>query len=260
MPTVTAAFLRLLALFSLVAMPVVAQAQSCDGALPPPGPDGRVAGHFPYGDAGPADIVPAPAGFGLKPYCRLHRAVIANLQRLLDAAKADPSVGGTLRGLSCHREVARQRNVFCRDASVSAAERAASVAPAGYSEHATGYAIDFAVRPARGCPDAEACMAATPAARWLIANARRFGFEMSFPAGNTQRVKWEPWHWRWVGTSPTAPGAAQARAVFARARAQFPADPGLRDPLKVMMTSQPPVPVVPAAAPSAPVKKRGKRR
>jgi len=260
MLTITAAFPRLLAFFSIAAMPVVAQAQTCDGALPPPGPDGRVAGHFPYADAGPGDIVPAPAGFGLKPYCRLHRAMIADLQRLLDAARADPSVGGTLRGLSCHREVARQRNVFCRDASVSAAERAASVAPAGHSEHATGYAIDFAVRPARGCPDAEACMAATPAARWLIANAPRFGFEMSFPAGNTQRVKWEPWHWRWVGTSPTEPGAAQARAVFARARAQFPANPGIRDPLKVMMTSQPPVPMVPVVGPPTPVKKRGMRR
>ncbi|WP_322963115.1 M15 family metallopeptidase [Sphingomonas fuzhouensis] len=256
MPTALAAFCRLLGLLSLIAMPVVAQAQTCDGALPPPGPDGRVAGHFPYGDAPPGDIVPAPAGFELKPYCRVHRAMIADLQRLLAAAKADPAVGGTLRGLSCHREVARQRNIFCRDHSVSAAERAISVAPAGHSEHATGYAIDFAVRPAHGCPDAEACMAASPAARWLIANAPRFGFEMSFPAGNKQRVKWEPWHWRWVGTSPSEPGAAQARAIFAKARAQFPADPGIRDPLKVVVTAQPPVPVV---QPPAPVKK-GKRR
>ncbi|MBZ6380636.1 M15 family metallopeptidase [Sphingomonas sanguinis] len=259
MPTLLAALLRLSALLSIAAMPVMAQAQFCDGALPPPGPDGRVAGHFPYGDAAPADIVPAPAGFGLKPYCRLHRAMIPDLLRMLEAAKADPSVGGTLHGLSCHREVARQRNVFCRDLSVSAAERAISVAPAGHSEHATGYAIDFAVRPAKGCPDAEACMAATPAARWLIANAPRFGFEMSFPAGNKQRVKWEPWHWRWVGTSPNEPGAAQARAVFAKARAQFPANPGVRDPLKVLVTSQPPVPAAPAAAP-APVVKKGKRR
>jgi len=257
MPTAPALFLRFLALLSIAAMPVTAQAQFCDGALPPPGPDGRVAGHFAYGDAPPEDIVPAPAGFGLKPYCRLHRAMIPDLQRLLDAARRDPSVGGTLRGLSCHREVARQRNVFCRDRSVSAAERAVSVAPSGHSEHATGYALDFAVRPAKGCPDAEACMAATPAARWLIANAPRFGFEMSFPAGNRQRVKWEPWHWRWVGTSPTEPGAAQARAVFAKARAQFPANPGVGDPLNVVVTSQPPVPVT---APPVPVKTKGKRR
>lgn len=260
MPGLLAAFLRFLTPLSIAAMPVMAQAQSCDGALPPPGPDGRVAGHFPYSDAPAADIVPAPPGFGLKPYCRLHRAMIPDLIRLLEAARRDPSVGGTLRGLSCHREVARQRNVFCRDRSVSAAERAISVAPAGHSEHATGYAIDFAVRPARGCPDAEACMAATPAARWLIANARRFGFEMSFPAGNAQRVKWEPWHWRWVGTTASEPGAAQARAVFAKARAQFPADPGIRDPLAITVTGQPPVPVPRASAAPAQVGKKGERR
>lgn len=254
-----AAFLRLFAPLTIVAMPVMAQAQACDANLPPPGPDGRVAGHFAYSDAAADDIVSAPPGFGLKPYCRLHRAMLPDLQRLLDAARADPSVGGTLHGLSCHREVARQRNVFCRDSSVSAAERAISVAPAGYSEHATGYAIDFAVRPARGCPDAEACMAATPAARWLIANARRFGFEMSFPAGNKQQVKWEPWHWRWVGTGTSEPGAAQARAVFARARAQFPADPGIRNPLKVEVAGPPPVPVAPLMPP-APASRKDKRR
>ena len=49
------------------------------------------------------------------------------------------------------------------------------------------------------------------------------------PAGNAQGVTWEPWHWRWVGTSPAAPGAAAARAIFATARTRFPAQPGIRD-------------------------------
>ncbi|MET4896393.1 M15 family metallopeptidase [Sphingomonadaceae bacterium jetA1] len=256
MPTVLVPLFRCAALLAIAATPLMAQAQSCGGSLPPPGPDGRVAGHFAYGDAPPGEIVPAPPGFGLKPYCQLNRAMLPDLERLLDAARRDPAVGGELRGLSCHRAVARQHNVFCRERNISAAERAISVAPAGHSEHATGYAIDFAVRPAHGCPDAEGCMAALPAARWLMANAPRYGFEMSFPAGNRQHVKWEPWHWRWVGTSPNAPGAAQARAVFARARARFPANPGVRDPLKVLLTGQPPVPVQPAA----PAGKKRKRR
>jgi D-alanyl-D-alanine carboxypeptidase len=42
-------------------------------------------------------------------------------------------------------------------------------------------------------------------------------------------VTWEPWHWRWVGTSPTAPGAAAARALFETARTRFPAQPGILD-------------------------------
>jgi len=68
-------------------------------------------------------------------------------------------------------------------------------------------------------------------------------------------VKWEPWHWRWVGASESAPGAAKARFVFARARRLYPADPGVL-PLVVKVTVQPPVPV----APVAPVPAKKKRR
>jgi len=78
--------------------------------------------------------------------------------------------------------------------------------------------------------------------RWLIANATHYGFELSFPQGNAQGVTWEPWHWRWVGTSVAEPGARAARAVFARARSQFPARPGV-PAIVVRVTAQPPVPV-----------------
>jgi D-alanyl-D-alanine carboxypeptidase len=138
------------------------------------------------------------------------------------------------------------------------AARAISVAPPGHSEHSTGYALDFAVRPANGCPDAEACMAATPAARWLLANAPRFGFELSFPGGNRQQVKWEPWHWRWVGTSASAPGAARARFLFAKARDQFPADPAV-DPVATIAAVMP-VAFVAVPAWTAPKPAKAKRR
>ncbi len=201
--------------------------------------------------------MPAPAGFGLKPYCRVHRAILADLQHLLDAAKADPAVGGELRGLSCHREVARQRNVFCRDRSVSAAERAISVAPAGYSEHAT--AMRSTSRWARsGLPGCGGVHGRLPGGALADRECRRFGFEMSFPAGNRQRVKWEPWHWRWVGTSPGEPGAAQAQPGVRQGAGPVSRRSGIRDPLRVVVSSQPPLPVV--AAPPAPIKKKGKRR
>ena len=98
-------------------------------------------------------------------------------------------------------------------------------------------------------------MAAKPAFRWLAANAPRFGFEMSFPPGNKQNVKWEPWHWRWVGTSASVPGAARARFVFARARRDFPASPAIDPPAPKVATPPPP----PAAAP-APAKDFKKKR
>ncbi len=211
-------------------------------------------GHFGYGDIPVEALADAPPGFALNPPCRIRREVLADLQRLLEAARADPAVGGTLRGLSCHRSIARQTAVFASGGQGGAEDRAISVAPPGHSEHTTGYAIDFAVRPSRNCPDAEACMAATAPARWLVANAPRFGFEQSFPAGNTQNVKWEPWHWRWVGTSMSVAGAARARFVFAAARARFPANPAIADPVIVRVAEQPPIP--PAPAPPSRKKKR----
>ncbi len=215
-----------------------AQAQVCAGAAASMASDGRVYGHLPYGDAAPGELVPAPAGFALNT-CLVRRDMIPDLERLLAAAAGDPAAMGQLRALSCHRSIIRQASVFCREHPDSGgdpdATRAISVAPPGHSEHSTGYALDFAVRPAHGCPDAEACMAATPAARWLATNAPRFGFEMSFPGGNRQNVKWEPWHWRWVGTSALAPGAGRARFLFAKARDQFPANPAV-DPVVTIAT------------------------
>ena len=216
-------------LFLLLVPPVLtsaaANAQGCEASAPVAA-DGRVLGHLPYGDTTAAELIDAPAGFALTA-CRLRPEVVADLQRLLDAARADPATGGGLRGASCHRSLPWQESVFCREAHERAVDRAISVAPPGHSEHATGYALDFAIRPSSNCPDVEACMANLPAARWLRLNAPRFGFEQSFPGGNKQGVKWEPWHWRWVGATAAAPGAARARSFFARARRDYPAQPGV---------------------------------
>ena len=228
------------ALSLLLAVP--ARAQLCDGRNVAIAGDGRALGHLPYGDAPPGELVAAPAALSVGK-CVLRREVLPDLQRLLAAAASDPAVGGGIVALSCHRSIAYQQAVFCREGQTASDERALSVAPPGHSEHATGFALDFAFRPRRNdCPDAEACVAATPAFRWLLIHAPRYGFEMSFPAGNVQRVKWEPWHWRWVGADATAPGAARARALFGTARARFPASPAVpRDPVVIAQVAAPPV-------------------
>ncbi|WP_235532781.1 M15 family metallopeptidase [Sphingomonas sp. Leaf412] len=216
----------------------------CDSTNTPIAADGRALNHLPYGDVAPGELAALPSDLATSA-CSLRHAVVPDLQRLLAAAAADPAVGGRILALSCHRSIARQQGVFCAERATASDTRALSVAPPGHSEHATGYALDFAFRPRRsGCPDAEACIAATPAFRWLSANAPRYGFEMSFPAGNAQNVKWEPWHWRWVGATAAAPGAAQARALFARARRDFAANPAV-DPVSTAVilraVSAPPV-------------------
>ena len=223
----------------LIALP--AGAQVCAGTPPPIEADGRVLGHLPYGDAPPDELVAVPADVAVRG-CVLRRDVLPDLQRLFAAAAVSPEVGGRVLALSCHRSLTRQGGVFCREPATDADTRAVSVAPPGHSEHATGFALDFAFRPrVNGCPDTEACVAATPAFRWLRANAPRYGFEMSFPVSNVQRVKWEPWHWRWVGTSAGVPGAARARRLFATARRRFPASPGVDNAVVIADVPAPPV-------------------
>lgn len=217
-------------------------------------PDGRVFGHIPYADASESDLVPAPAGFGVDQPCHVHRDVLPDLERLLAAAALAPGVGNRLRGVSCFRSVAQQRAVFCREIGPNrpcrnAAERAISVAPPGYSEHATGYAIDFAIRPSPRCHDVDPCIAASAAGQWMLAHAPDFGFELSFPAGNAQGVTWEPWHWRWVGASIDTPGAVRARMNFTRARSSFPARPGVNDMWDYWLIAARPVVTSPGAPP-----------
>ncbi|WP_225883062.1 M15 family metallopeptidase [Sphingomonas aliaeris] len=247
--------------------PAVAMAspeQLCEGQVVMPGADGRVLGHIPYRETEAADLVPAPAGFALGQSCLIHRDAAPDLERMLLAAAGVPGVAGHLRAVSCYRSIARQRGVFCSEIGPTkmckdAAERARSVGPPGFSEHATGYAIDFGIRPSPGCPDVDDCMATTAAGKWLLVNAPGFGFELSFPSGNAQNVTWEPWHWRWVGRSIMTQGASRARAVFGRARMSFPARPGIADQLDRWVAPVPVAPVVTVPEAPPPGKKKKKR-
>jgi D-alanyl-D-alanine carboxypeptidase len=202
----------------LLLTPGIAAAQ-CPASAPVAA-DGRILGHLPYGDVAPGELVPA---YPTLTACRLRPEPAADFARL--AAAAEASGLGRLHAASCHRSLPWQESVFCREAVGDPTARAISVAPPGHSEHATGYALDIAIRPSPNCPDTAGCIAALPLYRWLAANAARFGFEQSFPPANKQGLKWEPWHWRWVGTSANAPGAARARFIFARARRDYPASP-----------------------------------
>ncbi|HEU4960470.1 MAG TPA: M15 family metallopeptidase [Sphingomonas sp.] len=222
-------------LWLLAAVPAFAQSS-----------DGRLYGHLPYGETAPANLVEAPAGFAVGQPCRVRASVLPDLIRLIAAAHA-ANLGAELRGVSCYRSIPHQERVFCEAgatdaACVDPAARAESVAPPGHSEHSTGYAIDFGVRPVTGCPDVEPCFAATAVGQWLLRNAPDYGFELSFPSSNAQGVTWEPWHWRWVGTNSSEPGALTARTLFARARRQFPANPRV-PAIVVRVVSQPPLPI-----------------
>jgi len=187
----------------------------------------RLFNHLPYGEVNSALLAPVPS----LPGCMLVREASWDLERLLASARAE---GIELGAVSCFRSIDYQRHVYCPgkncDTVSGAMLRARFIAPPGYSEHATGYAVDFVQR-GTGCAALAQCFPLTPGGKWLMRRGPEFGFELSFPVSNKQGVGWEPWHWRWVGRSSDMGVQAQAaRARFATARASFPALPAVAPP------------------------------
>ena len=151
-------------------------------------------GHRYYPEASPDMLVSLTADGRLK----LRPAAAARVQRMLAQARAD---GVNLQAVSGFRSEDEQRHLFFGLSAQRAelpTQRAEVSAPPGYSEHHTGYAVDF-VDGYYPDTDLEVGFENTPAFRWLQANAVRYGFELSFPKNNDQGVSYEPWHWRFVG-------------------------------------------------------------
>ena len=212
----------------------------CRGGLSQVAADGRLLNHFPYAPVAGTALVRQPRT--LPGRCQgVHRDMLADLEALMARARADPEIRSLIIALSCFRTRQHQNSIFCRGPSIQV--RAYQVAPPGFSEHATGLAVDFGDRRGGRC-NLERCFANTAVGRWLARNAPNFGFELSFPDGNAQGVAFEPWHWRWVGRGEDA-RALQAKAVFAAARLRFPSA-GSAAP------SAAPLPAPPAALPIAP--------
>jgi D-alanyl-D-alanine carboxypeptidase len=65
-------------------------------------------------------------------------------------------------------------------------------APPGYSEHHTCRAIDIGASPADPLEEA---FEGSEAFKWLVANAPRHGFHLSYPRDNRYGYRYEPWHW-----------------------------------------------------------------
>ena len=156
--------------------------------------DGRLLGHFPYPEAAASALVALPGGDRLRP------DAAAALTAMRQAAAAD---GIDLVVLSAFRSLQLQRRLFfgvMAERNQSPKTRAQVSAPPGFSEHSTGYAVDLGDG---GAPATHLSpgFEATPAFRWLVNHGARFHFQMSFPRGNAQGVSYEPWHWRFEGST-----------------------------------------------------------
>jgi D-alanyl-D-alanine carboxypeptidase len=125
----------------------------------------------------------------------LRRSAALALEELAAAAKAD---GVTLMASSAYRPYSHQERTYARNVREMGQREAdrASARP-GHSQHQLGLVVDFG-----SITDA---FAETRAGRWILANASRFGWSLSFPQGyeNITGYKWESWHYRYVGRNLT---------------------------------------------------------
>jgi D-alanyl-D-alanine carboxypeptidase len=111
-----------------------------------------------------------------------------------EMAAAAASEGLILTVGSAYRSAAYQAQVYEREVKTYGQEAAdRESARPGFSQHQLGLVMDFA--------PIDDAFAKTPASQWLLRNAGRFGFSLSFPDGYEEVTgyRWESWHYRYVG-------------------------------------------------------------
>ena len=115
------------------------------------------------------------------------------LEKLLAQAEAD---GEELFVRSAYRSFGEQSGLKSYYKVVYGEDTANTfAADQGYSEHQLGTTVDFITTGIEGTVDG---FETTSEYLWLLGNAHRFGFTLSYPKDNTHYV-FEPWHWRFVG-------------------------------------------------------------
>lgn len=124
---------------------------------------------------------------------QLEQRVWPFLKNLLDSAAQG---GVTIYIKSAYRSFGEQKDLKSSYSVLYGAGTANQFsAEQGYSEHQLGTTIDL-ITPGLG--GQLSGFGKTRAYEWLLANAHRFGFTLSYPQGNAYYI-YEPWHWRFVG-------------------------------------------------------------
>ncbi len=119
------------------------------------------------------------------------------LTRMIDDANSAVTIPpNALRLVSAYRSFGTQATLKSTyKVTYGAGTANAFSADQGYSEHQLGTAVDFT---STTLGDSFSSFNTAPEYTWLIANAYKYGFILSYPKGNLYYV-YEPWHWRFVG-------------------------------------------------------------
>jgi D-alanyl-D-alanine carboxypeptidase len=150
----------------------------------------------------PADYVPPDLGAIGQAYLApgfggsLRAEAKVALERMLSEAFA---AGHDIYARSAYRSYAEQERTFAYWVSVLGETEARRIsAEPGHSEHQLGTTADLTT--ADVGYDLTESFGGTPAAQWLAANAHRYGFALSYPAGAepVTGYAYEPWHYRYI--------------------------------------------------------------
>lgn len=138
---------------------------------------------------------------------KLDARALDALRRMVAAARAgDPRIKADPQMLTI---VSAFRSPAYDAAKCAAGANCNGIAKARCSAHRTGTAVDLYVGAAPGhspvdtADDNRLHQSRTPAYRWLVKNAGRFGFV---------NYVFEPWHWEWVGHAPQRAGVQADRS------------------------------------------------
>lgn len=122
----------------------------------------------------------------------IHAKVLPFLEDLLNEARDDDVDLMVLSGYRSFEEQKTLKGAY----TVSYGSGANTFsADQGYSEHQLGTTVDFTTSYGGSNLDV---FEGTEAHAWLLKNAYKYGFTMSYPEDN-QYYEYEPWHWRFVG-------------------------------------------------------------
>lgn len=123
---------------------------------------------------------------------QLHTKVMPFFEDMMEDAKDD---GIEIWVTSAYRSFEYQSQLKGAYSVTYGSGANAFSADQGFSEHQLGTTVDFTTR---GLNGGLSGFQNTAAYTWLLANAHKYGFTLSYPEGNTYYV-YEPWHWRFVG-------------------------------------------------------------
>ncbi len=124
----------------------------------------------------------------------IHVSVLPFLEDMFAHAKTD---GVDLSVVSAYRSFGEQAALKSNYTVIYGAGTANQFsADQGYSEHQLGTAIDFTSDEATPFSGFDSTIAYS----WLVGNANKYGFVLSYPKNNTYYT-YEPWHWRFVGVA-----------------------------------------------------------